>query len=180
MPRNFRLLRKAKPQPEDTFVVSELEDTSIVLRRVPELCTKPSRLRRFKQRLTEDKRNIEETPSYTMPQIQCAAYTHFQGELRYYPLNSIKLKVSSILKCFFSLKGCLFVTGGWASDEDGEVASVSFIDLQSGECYDVQSMRIPRAVHASAASSTDIFVCGGFNQKGILSSCERYDVKANK
>ncbi len=109
MPRDFHLLRKAKPQPEDTFVVSELKDTSIVLRRVPELCTKPSRLRRFKQRLTEGKRNTNEMPSYTMPQIQCAAYTHFQGELRYHTLNSISLvpkcsrqNVENWLNCFFS------------------------------------------------------------------------------
>ncbi len=72
------------------------------------------------------------------------------------------------------------MTGGCISEEDGEVASVSFIDLQSGEYYEVQSMRIPRAVHASAASSTDIFVFGGFNHEGILSACERYDVKTNK
>ncbi len=57
----------AKPQPDDTFAMCELEDTLIVLRRVLVLCTKPPRLRRFKQRGCVDQLSRQFVPNWDSP-----------------------------------------------------------------------------------------------------------------
>ncbi len=69
---------------------------------------------------------------------------------------------------------------GNAGDDDdarAALADVNVVDVDSGAITHAPPMRIARSGHATAASATSLFVFGGLNTTGMLSSCEEFNTQ---
>ncbi len=109
-------------------------------------------------------------------------------------LNAVKyeFQISSV--------GQLYVTGGSntasadrddddsdSADDDGGngrayklfagLSDVDVVDVDSDAITHAPPMRIARSGHATAASATSLFVFGGRNTTGSLSSCEEFNTQ---
>ncbi len=73
------------------------------------------------------------------------------------------------------MAGRLYVTGGFCKDMSDVKMDVLIVDVDNGVLTRAPPMRIGRCAHATATTSTSLFVFGGKNETSLLSSCEEFN-----
>ncbi len=73
------------------------------------------------------------------------------------------------------MAGRLYVTGGFCKDMSDVKTDVLIVDVENGALTRAPPMKNGRWAHATAATSTSLFVFGGENETGLLSSCEEFN-----
>ncbi len=73
------------------------------------------------------------------------------------------------------MAGRLYVTGGFCKDMSDVMTDVFIVDVENGALTRVPPMGFGRCAHATATTSTSLFVFGGKNETSLLSSCEEFN-----
>ncbi len=78
------------------------------------------------------------------------------------------------------MTGQLYATGGYDNDETDRLPNLSVADVNSGTLKHAPPMKIGRCAHTTATTASSLFVFGGENKTGLLSSCEEFDTQTMK
>ncbi len=78
------------------------------------------------------------------------------------------------------MTGQLYATGGHDNDENDGLPNFFVVDVESATLKRAPPMGIGRCAHTTVATATSLFVFGGQNKTGLLSSCEEFDTQTMK